>query len=150
MQVVSFSIVCWVLNKYAYGPILDVLEARRSKIAESLDNADRIKKELSEAEATAKEIVSKAHAEATRIIEESRTAAKELAERETQRAVAQATDILTKAREGAQAEHDRMLAELRREVGRLVVNTTAKVTGKVLTEQDQHTLSEEAARELAA
>ena len=43
-----------------------------------------------------------------------------------------------------------MLAELRREVGRLVVDTTAKVTGKVLTPDDQKRLTEETTRELAA
>jgi F-type H+-transporting ATPase subunit b len=43
-----------------------------------------------------------------------------------------------------------MLAELRREVGRLVVDTTAKVTGKVLTLDDQKRLAEETNRELAA
>ena len=47
-------------------------------------------------------------------------------------------------------ERDRMLAELRREVARLVVDTTGKVTGKVLTAEDQRRLSEEAAREIAA
>ena len=43
-----------------------------------------------------------------------------------------------------------MLAELKREVGRLVIDTTSKVTGKVLTADDQKRLSEEAAREVAA
>jgi F-type H+-transporting ATPase subunit b len=43
-----------------------------------------------------------------------------------------------------------MLADLRREVGRLVVDTTRKVTGKVLTTDDQKRLAEETSRELAA
>ena len=58
--------------------------------------------------------------------------------------------ILTKAREAAALEHTRMLGELKREVGRLVIGTTAKVTGKVLNADDQKRLSEEAAREVAA
>jgi F-type H+-transporting ATPase subunit b len=55
-----------------------------------------------------------------------------------------------KARQATEAEHARMLADLRREVGRLVVETTAKVTGKVLTSDDQKRLAEETNRELAA
>ena len=57
---------------------------------------------------------------------------------------------MDKARQATEAEHARMLAELRREVGRLVVATTAKVTGKALTLDDQQRLTEETNRELAA
>ena len=71
-------------------------------------------------------------------------------EQETQKAIAAAQAIVDKARQATEAEHARMLAELRREVGRLVVETTAKVTGKVLTLDDQKRLAEETNRELAA
>ena len=57
---------------------------------------------------------------------------------------------MDKARQATEAEHARMLAELRREVGRLVVQTTAAVTGKVLTPDDQRRLAEETAKALAA
>ena len=49
----------------------------------------------------------------------------------------------------AAIEHDRTMESLKRELGRLVVDTTAKVTGKVLTPEDQRRLQEEAAREVA-
>ena len=62
----------------------------------------------------------------------------------------EAEQILAKAREATAVEREKVLAELRREVGRLVVHTTAKVTGKVLTPDDQQRISEEAAREVAA
>ena len=65
-------------------------------------------------------------------------------------AIAAAQAIVDKARQATEAEHTHMLAELRREVGRLVVATTAKVTGKVLTLDDQKRLVEETNRELAA
>ena len=45
-QIILFVIVALALEKFAYGPILKVLEERRSKIAESLANADQIKKDL--------------------------------------------------------------------------------------------------------
>ncbi len=57
---------------------------------------------------------------------------------------------LNKARQASEAELARMKTELRREVGRLVAATTAKVAGKVLTPQDQQRLIQEANREMAA
>jgi len=68
---------------------------------------------------------------------------------ETQKAIATANDIISKARQANEAELARMKTELRREVGRLVVSTTAKVTGKVLTADDQNRLAEETTRQLA-
>src|SRR5262249_33939249 len=52
-------------------------------------------------------------------------------------------------REAAALEHERTMESLKRELGRLVVETTAKVTDKVLTPEDQRRLQEETARQLA-
>ena len=56
---------------------------------------------------------------------------------------------ITKARETSAIEHERTMESLKRELGRLVVDTTAKVTGKVLTSEDQQRLQEETSRQLA-
>ena len=64
-------------------------------------------------------------------------------------AIAAAEQIIAKAREAAAQDHAKMLAELKREVGRLVVQTTATVTGKVLTPEDQRRLAEETQKQLA-
>ena len=73
-----------------------------------------------------------------------------LREQETRKAMAAAEQIVVKAHEAAVQDHDQMLAELKREVGRLVVDTTAAVTGKILTTEDQRRLAEETARQLTA
>src|SRR6266404_772993 len=108
-QVISFVIVALVLRRFAYKPILAVLEERRQRIAEGLLNAEKIKQQLAEAE-----------------------------------------QIMAKAREASAIEHERTMTELKRELGRLVVDTTAKVTGKVLTSEDQRRLQEEASRQIAS
>jgi F-type H+-transporting ATPase subunit b len=149
-QCISFLIVAGLLYKFAYKPVLTVLEERREKIAQGLANADQIKKDLANAQAKAQEILNQANAQGAKMIEEARAAAAQVQERETQKAIAAATDIVNKARQATEAEHARMLTELRREVGRLVVATTGKVTGKVLTPDDQNRLAEEANRQLAA
>ena len=149
-QVISFSIVAFLLHKFAYKPILKVLEERRQRIAEGLANAEKIKAELARTEASRQEVISQANVQAQRLIEEARQAAARVQEVETQKAIAAAKDIVEKARQAMEAEHARMLTELRREVGRLVVQTTGRVIGKTLTADDQQRLSNEATRELAA
>jgi F-type H+-transporting ATPase subunit b len=149
-QCISFGIVAFALYKFAYQPILNVLEERRQRIAESLANADKIKQELANAEAKVREILAEAGNQATQAIKEAREAAGKVREQETQKAIAAAEQIMAKAREATTQDHARMLAELKREVGRLVVQTTATVTGKILTPDDQKRLAEETAKQLGA
>jgi F-type H+-transporting ATPase subunit b len=94
--------------------------------------------------------MAQAYVQSTKFIEDSRTAAARVLEAETQKAIATAAQIMAKAREAAAQDHDRMLAELKREVGRLVVQAATNVTGKILTPEDQRRLLEEAARQAAA
>lgn len=149
-QVISFCIVAFLLHRFAYKPILTVLEERRRKIAEGLANAEKIKQELASAQVKAQEILNQAGVQGAKMIEEARAAAAKVQEVETQKAIAAANDIVAKARQASEAELVRMKAELRREVGRLVVSTTAKVTGKVLSPEDQQRLTEETNRQLVA
>lgn len=149
-QCISFSIVAFALHKFAYQPILSVLEQRRQRIAESLEDAEKIKQELAKAESKAREILTEASNQANKAIAEARDAAARLREQESQKAIAAAEQIIAKAREAAAQDHARMLAELKREVGRLVVQTTATVTGKVLTADDQKRLAAETTKQLAA
>jgi F-type H+-transporting ATPase subunit b len=149
-QIVSFSIVCALLYWLAYKPVLTMLAARREQIAVGLANTEKINAALASIEAQRKAVVAGAHEEAKRLVQEAREAAKRVQEIETQRAVASAEQIVVKARDEATRERTRMLTELRAEVGRLVVQTTAAVTGKILTPDDHRRLAEETARELSA
>lgn len=149
-QVIAFVIVALLLRRFAYKPILNTLEERKQRIADSLANAEKIKAELARTEAARQETLNQANLQANRLIEEARAAAARVQEQETQRAIAAAEQIIAKAREAAAQDHARMLAELRREIGQLVVKTTAQVAGKILTVEDQRRLVEETNRQLAA
>jgi len=149
-QIVSFCIVCLILYRFAYRPVLKMLEVRRQQIALGVANAERIEAELARTEAQRQEVIAQANAQATTFIEEARAAAARLQAQETQKAIAAAEEIMTKAREAAAQDHERMLTELKREVGRLVVQATAAVTGKILTAEDQRRLAEETAKQVAA
>src|SRR4051812_40522042 len=149
-QCLSFSIVCILLRKFAYRPILEVLEKRRQTIEQSMTDAARMREQLAESERRHQEILSKANADAQKMIEEARASAQVLADRRAQQAIAEAEQIIAKAHESSRLDHEKMLADLKREVTRLVIDTTSKVTGKVLTPDDHRRLSEEASREIAA
>jgi F-type H+-transporting ATPase subunit b len=150
MQLISFSIVFFVLWKFAYKPIFTMLQTRREKIAESLANAEKIKAEVARTEVERQKILAEAGDKANKLIDDARQAAARVRETETQKAISAAEQIVAKAREAAAQDHDRMLAELKREVGRLVVQTTATVTGKILTPDDQRRLADETKKQLAA
>lgn len=149
-QVISFIIVALVLRRFAYKPILAVLEERRQRIAEGLLNAEKIKQQLAEAEQRHAEILAKANEQAQKMIDDARESAAHVGERKQQEAIAAAEQIIAKAQEASAIEREKVMAELKRELGRLVVDTTSKVTGKVLTSEDQRRLQEEASRQIAS
>jgi len=149
-QIISFGIVCLLLHRFAYKPILKMLEERQRQIAQGLADTEKIKAELAQTETQRHEIMILANAQATKLIEEARTAADRMRQQEAIKAIAAADQIIEKAREAAAHQHAVMLAELKREVGGLVVRATATITGKILTPDDQRRMSEETTRQLAA
>lgn len=149
-QCISFLIVAALLYKFAYKPILDILEQRRATIAAGLANADKIREELARTEAARQEVLDKANAQANNLIQEARDAATKVLEHESQKAIAQAEQIISKAREATVSDRNKMMTELKAEIGRLVVETTGKVTGKILTMEDQKRLIDDTNKELAA
>jgi len=149
-QIISFAIVCFLLHRFAYKPVLKMLDERRQQIAQGQLNTEKIAAELARTEAKHQEMLMQANAQATKLIEEARAAAARVQQQETQKAIAAAEQIIAKSRQAADQDHERMLIELKREVGRLVMQTTAHVTGKILTPEDQRRLAEETAKQLAA
>jgi F-type H+-transporting ATPase subunit b len=67
-QVASFSIVCLILSRFAYRPILKMLEVRRQQIAQGLANAEQIRVELARTEAQRQEVLAQANAQASKFI----------------------------------------------------------------------------------
>jgi F-type H+-transporting ATPase subunit b len=147
-QIISFSIVCFLLHRFAYKPVLRMLDQRRQQIAEGIADKEKIRVALEQTGAERLRIMQQADAKATQVIEEAHAAAARLLEKETQKAIAVAEQVIEKAREAALLEHERMLAELRREVGILVVQATASITRKMLTPEDQRRMAEETVTQL--
>ena len=143
-QLINFIIVIIVLKKFAFGPILGMLEQRSMRIAEGEEKLKRIETQLAESEERTAAALEKANADAKRLVEEAKESAATLSEEKTQEAIAKAQSILEKAGQAAKSERDQMVAELKQDFGRLVAATTATVTGKVLTAEDNKRINQEA------
>ena len=147
-QAIAFALVLFILWKFAFGPIIAVLEERRRRIAEGMSNAEKIKLQLAESEVKYRQLLDDANAQAQKLVHEARASSDALAERRQQDAAAEAERIIARAREATQLEHDRVLSDVKRELSRLVIDTAAKVTGKILNDDDQRRLNEETVRQL--
>lgn len=149
-SLINFIVVIMVLKKFAFGPVQKMLEERRNRIAEGEAKLAQIEKQLAESEAATAAAIAKANEDAQRMIAEARDGAAALSEQKAQEAIAQAQQIIAKAEAAAKADRDRLTVELKREFGRLVAATTAQVAGKVLTNEDQSRLNEEALTKVEA
>jgi F-type H+-transporting ATPase subunit b len=149
-QAILFLIVYLILNKFAFGPVVVMFEERRRRIEEGQINAEKIKKQLAESEVRCQEILRKANADAQRIIEEGRLSSDAHAQKATQQAIKDAESIIFRAHETVVLDRDKMIAEVKKEMLHLVVDTTAKVVGKVLTKEDQNRLAAETAGQISA
>jgi F-type H+-transporting ATPase subunit b len=147
--VIIVLIVYGILSKYAFGPVLAMLEARRRRIAEGEANLETIKAEMGRAEAKVREMLAEANSDAERLIAEARDSAESARTQKTQEAVKEAQQILEKAREASRLEHEGAMNELKRDFGRLVIDATSKVTGKVLDDKDQKRINDEAVGQVA-
>ncbi len=126
-----------------------MLEERRRRISEGQANAEKIKQQLAESEVKYREMLDQANAQSQKLIDEARTSGEAVRQRAVQDATAEAERVAARAREQTMLEHDRVLSEVKRELGRLVIETTSKVTGKVLTAEDQQRIGEETTRQIA-
>ncbi len=142
-QVIIILIVYLILSKYAFGPVLDLLEVRRRKIAEGEVNLKKIKTDLAQAEEKIRGMMDLANKEADRIIAEAKLSGDAVREQKAQAAAVEANQIVSKAREASRIEHERVMSALKADFGRLVIGATSKVTGKVLDDGDQKRINEE-------
>lgn len=149
-QVIIFWIVFSILKKYAFGPVLGMLEQRRQRIADGEAKLEKISRDAAEAKQNTQAILDKAEADAARLVKEADDAAKAIQDRRQQEAVASANSIIAKAREAAQLEQEQLMSQLKREFGRMVSDATSRVTGKVLNTDDQTRINQETAAQVSA
>lgn len=143
VQVLNFAIMFIILRKWAFIPIMGMLEKRRAAIAEGLENA-RIAAEAREnAEQEAEKILAEARTEAGQIVREATERAEEQGREVIGAAEAEAAKKRDEALAEAERERERMLGELRGQVAALAMAATQKLIGESLDQQRQHVLINE-------
>jgi F-type H+-transporting ATPase subunit b len=143
-----FGISLYILWKLAFPRISEALDRRQHAIEESIDHADQVRKQADDLLAEYQQRLRDAREQAEQIVERSRKTA-EAREREVQaEAQERREQMMEQTRKDIEAETRRAIQEIRREVADLTVLATEKVTRKVLTEEDQRRLIEEAMSEL--
>ncbi len=147
-QVLSFSVVAFVLWKFAFKPVLATLDERQQKISAGLNFATEMKAQLEATQQQNVAALKEAQLKAQAIVTETQKTAKEFADKQQKEAIEKAAALLAKAHEAIELEKKKMLAEARTEIARLVVATTERVLAKKLTDADRSAYNESATREL--
>jgi F-type H+-transporting ATPase subunit b len=147
-QILNFSVVAYLLWRFAFKPVLATLDERQRRISSGLQYADDMKAKLEAVQQESVASAKKAQVEASRIIEEARKSAKEFLDKQTQESAAKAGEILVRAQQVIELEKKKMLAEARTEIARLVVETTQRVLSRELSDSDRNRYTESASREL--
>ena len=141
--ILTFLIVLWVLRRYAFGRIQGLIDQRRDRIREALDEADKARSEARELREQVAREREQAKADREQILEESRRQAKRQLEQAREQADADLKVRLEKNREELEAENTRLREQIRRDVVELTLLASEKVTGKVLDADDQRRLIDE-------
>jgi F-type H+-transporting ATPase subunit b len=143
-----FGITFFVLRKYAFGPVQKLIDERRKRIREALDEADNARAEARRLLEEHKQLMSQARGQAEEILVEARQIAESQRVRMRDELEADRQRRLEETTKQIQSETARALEQIRAEVGELTVIATEKVTGKVLDDSDQRRLIDEAISEL--
>jgi F-type H+-transporting ATPase subunit b len=146
--IITFSIVLFVLHRVAFSRIQGLIDARRDRIREALDEADKARQEARELRELTKREREEAKADREQILDESRRQAQTLFEQARQRADEDLRERLEKNQKELEAETRRMQEEIRRDVVELTLMAAEKVTGKALDAKDQRRLIDETIDEL--
>ena len=145
---VCFGITFFVLKKYAFGPIQKLIDERRKRIRDSIDEADRARDEAKRLLEEHRALMKEARGQAEEILSESRRLADAQRDRLREELEAERQRRIEDTRKQVETETRRALEQLRTEVAELTVIATARVTGKVLDDADHRRLIDEAIGEL--
>ena len=143
-----FGLTLFVLSKLVFPRISEALEKRRLAIEESIEHAERTKREADEILEEYRARLREARDQSEDIVVRARRAADSLADESKAQAAKQREELMAATRRDIEAETRRALDEIRKEVANLTVLATEKVTRKSLTPDDHRRLIEEALQEV--
>jgi len=131
-QALGFAILMFVLYRFAYGPLLRILDERRARAQEIVEKSDQIRRDLSETQARSAAELDKARTEAQAIIAEARATKDRIVGEAREAAATAAAAENERARAEMQAERTTVIAQLRRETADLAIAAATRVVGREL------------------
>ena len=130
----NFTILLIVLSKFAYKPILKILDDRSSNIKDSLELADKVREESAQQQAQLDDQLVESRKQGQTIIEEARSAAEKLSDQEREKSKKEAEEFLVKAKNDIERERDSAMDELRSNFGGLAVSAAEQIIQRSLDE----------------
>jgi F-type H+-transporting ATPase subunit b len=146
--IVCFLITLFVLRRYAFGPIQNMLDERRERIRRSIEEAEKARTEARKLLEEHRALIGQARGQAEEILSEARKVADSQRQRVKEETEADRQRRLEETKRQIEAETHRALEQIRAEVADLTLIATAKVTGKVLDDSDHRRLIEDAIKDL--
>ena len=143
-----FGITFFVLRKYIFGPVQTAIDARRDRIRQAIEEADKARAEARQLLEEHRALIQSARGDAEQILAEARRVADAQRDRMKEELEAERQRRLDDTAKQIEAETRRALEQIRGEVANLTVIATSKVTGKVLTDEDHRRLIDEAIGDL--
>ncbi len=141
--ILTFLILLGLLTKFAWKPLLGMLKKREDTIRQSLDDAEKARRELEQLQQKSEELITEARVEARKIVAEGKAAGEQLKSDTLETARQQADGLLKNAEKQIQAETDKAIAEIKKEVVDLSLEVAGKLIRKNLSKADNQTLIDE-------
>ena len=142
-QIVNFLLLLFLISRFAYKPILNMLNQRSEQIKESLEAADRARQEVQQSEANIQTQLDAARREGQIIIEQASRSAEQLREEIQQVARQEAETIRQRAQADFDLERQKAIADLRRQFADLTVTAAERVINESLDRAKHHSLISE-------
>lgn len=146
--IITFLVLLALLARFAWKPLLTMLAKREETIRKSLEEAERARQELERLQSESEAIIAQARHEAQSIIAESKVLANRMREELLQKARDQAERVLKESEKQIQAQQDKAISEVRKEVVNLSLAIAAKLIGKKITTEDDKALIEDSIRQV--
>ena len=146
--IICFGIAFFVLRRFAFGPIQKIIDERRERIRQALDEADNARAEARRLLEEHRQLLGQARGQAEEILGEARRVADAQRERVREETEADRQRRLEETRRQIEAETQRALGQIRAEVAELSLIAAAKVTRGALRPEDHRALIEDAIRDL--
>ena len=141
--IITFLLLFYVLAKFAWKPLLSMLEERESLIKKSLSDAETAREELQKINLESEAIITKARTEAQSILSDGKAAAEKIKDDTVAKAKEEASKIREEAKQQIKAEKDRAISDIKKEVVDLSLNVAEKLIKKNISEKDNASLIEE-------